>query len=149
MGTSKRQLIPRRHVAMMGEVRVRVTVENAADPSRRIEAVGLVDTGATGLILPAAWKDRLEPLSHVALVDLETVDQRTVTAEVRGPVAIQLDGFRRMLDEVTFVDMQPGPDGGYEPLVGYTVLEKCKVVVDLVTHRLVERRHYLLKRAAA
>jgi hypothetical protein len=45
------------------------------------------------------------------------------TAEIRGPVRVQLDGFRRVNSEVIFVDMAPRADGSYEPLVGYTVLE--------------------------
>jgi hypothetical protein len=39
--------------------------------------------------------------------------------------------------------------GRYEPLVGYTILESCGVVVDLVTHRLIARKYYDLKRSCA
>lgn len=35
------------------------------------------------------------------------------------------------------------------PLIGYTVLEACNVVVDMPRHRLVARKHYDLKRAVA
>ena len=59
----------------------------------------------------------------------------------------RISGFRRIVGEVAFVDMQPGPRG-YEPLVGYTVLELSNVVVDMMTHRLVARKYYDLKAAA-
>jgi len=43
--------------------------------------------------------------------------------------------------------MQPGPRG-YEPLVGYTVLELSGVAVDMVSHSLLARKYYDLKSAA-
>jgi predicted aspartyl protease len=142
---SERQFHPRREVGEMGQILVTITVQNTGDPSRRVESVGMVDTGAFGLILPAAWRPELEPLSTARHVELETADQRIVTAEVCGPVAIRLDGFERIFGEVVFVDMLPGPRGRYEPLVGYTILESCGAVVDLVTHRLIARKYYDLK----
>jgi hypothetical protein len=47
----------------------------------------------------------------------------------------------------SFVEMAPGPHG-YQPLVGYTLLEICGVVIDLVSRRLVARRSLDLKAAA-
>lgn len=144
-----RPFYPRRRVDMMGTILVTVRVENANDASKRIQSLAMVDTGAFGLILPAAWKETLQPLRKVAVVDLETADQRIIEAEVWGPVLITLDGFRQMLGEAIFVDMELGRDGRYEPLVGHTVLESCGAVVDMVTHRLVARKYYDLKRLAA
>jgi hypothetical protein len=85
----------------------------------------------------------------VEVVDLELADQRVVTAEVRGPVRIQLDGFRRVVGEVIFAEMQARPDGSFEPLVGYTILELCNVVIDMRRHCLVARKYYPLKRLRA
>ena len=133
----------------MGEVIVELTVENRLDPERRIVCRGMVDTGAYGLILPAAWKNRLGELPDVTLVDLEMADQRVATAEIRGPVRIQLAGFRRVDTEVIFVDMAPRKDGSYEPLIGYTVLELANVDIDMRRHCLVARKYYKLKRCAA
>ena len=130
----------------MGQVLVGIQVENAVDPSQRVESIGLVDTGAFGLILPQAWRPALGPLETVRTVDLETADQRVVVADVCGPVRIRLDGFDAIFGEVVFVDMAEGHHGRYEPLVGYTILESCGLVVDLVTHRLVARKYYDLKR---
>ena len=109
----------------------------------------MVDTGCFGLVLPLAWKDRLAPLSNVTHVDLETADQRIVTAEVCGAVTIQFASFRPVTGEVAFIDMQPNERHGYEPSVGYTVLELAGAVVDLVTHRLIARKYCDLKGAAA
>ncbi len=131
----------------MGEVVVQVTVTNGRDPTRRKQFDALVDTGAYGLILPLAWKAQLGDLETVDTIDLETADQRVVEAEIHGPVWIRIDGFRRINNEVIFVEMEPGPQG-YQPLVGYTVLEMSNVVVDMTSHRLVARRHYLMKSAA-
>jgi predicted aspartyl protease len=129
----------------MGEVRVDLTVENVLEPGRRIACRAMVDTGAYGLILPMAWKERLGDLPELSTVDLELGDGRVVTAEIRGPARIWLGGFRRVIGEVIFVDMEPRPDGSYEPLVGYTVLDACNVMVDVRRRRLVARRFYSLK----
>ena len=131
----------------MGEVMVEVTVTNGGDAARKKRFDGVVDTGATGLILPLAWKEDLGELETLAMVDLETADQRIVTAEICGPVWIRIDGFRRFAGEATFVEMAPGPHG-YQPLVGYTLLEICGVVIDLVSRRLVARMTLDLKSAA-
>jgi hypothetical protein len=78
-------------------------------------------------------------------IDLELADGRIVPAEVRGPARIWLEGFRRVIGEVLFVDMAPRADGTYEPLVGYTILEACNVVVDMSRHRLVAKPYFYLK----
>ena len=143
---SVRPFLPRRQ-PRMGEVVVQVTVTNGRDPGRKKSFEALVDTGAYGLVLPLAWKEALGDLELVATADLETADQRVVEADIYGPVWIQIDGFRRVIDEVIFVEMEPGPQG-YQPLLGCTVLEKSNVFVDVVTHRLVARKYYNLKSAA-
>jgi len=131
----------------MGKVIVQVTVANLFDPARKMQFDALVDTGAFGLVLPLAWKEQLGELPEVEMVEIETADQRIVTAEVRGPVRIQIEGFRRVTGEAIFVEMAPGPRG-YQPLVGYTVLELSGVAVDMVSHSLVARKYYDLKSAA-
>ena len=125
---------------------VPVVVVNGHDPTKELRFDGVVDTGAFGLMLPRAWKERLGPLPNAAPVEVETADQRVVAAEVCGPVRIHIDGFRAIDGEVVFMDMEPRR-GGYEPLVGYTVLELPGAVIDMVTHRLVARRTFDAKRA--
>jgi len=140
-----RAFYPRRR-SPMGQVSVPVILVNEHDPTRELRFDAVVDTGAFGLILPTAWKERLGPLPHTATVKVETADQRVLTAEVCGPVRIQIDGFRAIDGQVVFMDMTPSR-GSYEPLVGYPVLELAGAVVDMVTHRLVARRTFDLKQA--
>jgi hypothetical protein len=67
---------------------------------------------------------------------LETADQRVIPGIVCGPVTIQIDGFRPIVTEVIFMEMEPR-DGHYDALLGYLVLEQSSAVVDMVEHRLV------------
>jgi len=146
---TNRPFYPRLEVKNVGDVRVSLRVENLLDPRRGLDCNALVDTGSVSLVLPAAWRDRFGTLPEVELVDVELADQRVVTAEVRGPVRIRVDRFRRIVGEVMFTEMTPRPDGSYEPLVGYMILEACNVVVDPVARRLVARKAYPMKRLAA
>ena len=128
----------------MGRIVAPVLVSNAFDSAKSIHCDVLVDTGAAGLILPSAWKERLGPLTAVRTVEMETADQRVVHGEVCGPVTIHIEGFDPIFDEVVFIEMQPR-NGGYEPLLGYVILEKSRAAVDLVGHRLVAVKHVDLK----
>ena len=133
----------------MGEIYVDLTIENGRTSGGAVSCRAMVDTGAFGLILPSAWKPRLGDLQELSMVDLEMADQSVVRAEIRGPVIVQLAGFRRVSSEVIFVDMEPRADGSYEPLVGFTVLELANVVIDMRSHSLVAKEYYKLKRCAA
>jgi len=121
-----------------------VHIVNALDPAREMRCDVLVDTGAAGLVLPAAWRDRLGPLPLTRTVEMETADQRIVSGEICGPVSIQIEGFEQVSGEVTFLDMQPR-DGSYEPLLGYIILEQSQVALDMVGHRLIRTKHVDLK----
>jgi predicted aspartyl protease len=120
------------------------TIENAADLSKVLRCDALVDTGASLMVLPSAWRDRLGKLESGAKIEVETATQETVTAEVCGPVRIQIEGFRPIFNEVAFVEMKPA-DGEYEPLIGYIVLEQSQAGVDMLGHRLVRIKHMDLK----
>jgi hypothetical protein len=128
----------------MGRIVTPIKIANALEPAASIHCDALVDTGTTGMILPAVWRERLGKLTTLRVVEMETADQRIVQGEVCGPVRIQIEGFDEIFDEVVFLDLQP-TDGGYEPLVGYVVLEKSRAAVDMVGHRLVPVRHLDLK----
>ena len=128
----------------MGRIVAQVTVANTVEPTKHIRFDALVDTGSGLLVLPRAWKERLEPLPASQAVEMETADQRTVTSEVCGPVRIEVEGFRPVFSEVAFLDMQP-TDGEYEPLLGYIVLEQAGIAVDMLGHRLVKAKHMDLK----
>lgn len=130
----------------MGRIVTSVTVSSyPADGTvqpLRIDA--LVDTGASHLTLPLAWKGRLGKLDTLAEVQLETATQEHVPGELCGPVRIEIEGFRPVYGEVLFIEMVP-ENGQYEPLLGYLPLEACPAAVDMLGHRLVHVKHLDLK----
>lgn len=69
---------------------------------------------------------------------------RTSSQLKRGPVRIQIEGFRPIFNEGVFVDMKP-ENGNFEPLIGYIVLEQSQASVDMPGHRLVPGKHIDLK----
>lgn len=130
----------------VGRIVASVTIENAADLSKALRCDALVDTGASHMVLPIGWKDRLGPLESTRTIQLETATQEILTGEVCGPVRIQIEGFPAIHSEVSFVEMKP-EDGEYEPLIGYIVLEQSQAGVDMLGHRLIPIKHMDLKRA--
>ena len=128
----------------MGRIIASVRIENAADVSKGLRCDALVDTGASHMVLPTAWKERLGSLESTRTIEMETVTQETINGEVCGPVRIQIEGFPTIFSEVSFVEMKPD-DGEYEPLIGYIVLEQSQAGVDILGHRLVPIKHMDLK----
>ena len=128
----------------MGRIITSVQIFNVQEPSQNLRCDAMVDTGATFMVLPTAWKDRLGELQSIEKVRLETATQATVEGEICGPVRIQLEGFRSIYSEVVFVAMAP-ENGIYEPLVGYIVLEQSQAAVDMIGHRLIHVKHFDLK----
>jgi predicted aspartyl protease len=121
-----------------------VKIDNVSDASKSLRCDALVDTGTSFMVLPSAWRDRLGWLESTTQVEMETATQQTIEGEVCGPVRIQIEGFRPIYSEVSFVDMQPA-DGEYEPLIGYLVLEQSQARVDVLGHHLVHIKHMNLK----
>lgn len=128
----------------MGRIVSSVRIENVSDPSQSLRCDALIDTGASFMVLPSAWKERLGDLAVVEQIDFETATQEIVTGEICGPVKIQVEGFRPIFNEVLFIEMNPD-DGIYEPLIGYIVLEQSQAGVDMLGHRLVPIKHMDLK----
>lgn len=128
----------------MGRIAAFVTIENPADPDKRIECDALVDTGASHMVLPSAWRARMGNMKELATVEMETADQSYLAGTVCGPVQIRIEGFRPVFSEVIFVEMSP-EDGQYEPLLGYIVLEQSQAAVDMLGHRLVHVKRLDLK----
>jgi predicted aspartyl protease len=133
----------------MGRIVASVRIANVSDTSKQVRCDALVDTGASHMVLPRAWKDRLGELESTTTIELETATQQIITqqiinGEVAGPVRIQIEGFRPIYNEVAFVDMDP-EDGEYEPLIGYLILKQSQAAVDMLGHRLVPIKHMDLK----
>ena len=129
----------------MGRIVASVTIANIADPTVSVRIDALVDTGASHMVLPSAWRERLGDLQEIRTVDMETAAQRTEKASVCGPVRLQVEGFDPIFTEVIFLDMEPD-HGEYEPLLGYIPLEQSQIAVDLLGHRLVFVKRLDLKR---
>ena len=128
----------------MGRLVTSVKIENVSDANKVIRCDALVDTGASFMILPVAWKDRLGKLEQIRTVHAETATQQVIECKICGPVKIQMEGFDPIFSEVMFVEMQP-EDGIYEPLLGYLILEQSQAAVDMVGHRLMHVKHTDLK----
>jgi predicted aspartyl protease len=128
----------------VGRIIASVKVNSVTDPSMSIRCDALVDTGASFMVLPMAWRDRLGDLETMTEVEMETATQETVKGIVCGPVRIQIEGFRPIHHEVAFVDITP-EGGEYELLIGYLVLEHSQAGVDMLGHRLVKVKHMDLK----
>ncbi|MCP4661784.1 MAG: hypothetical protein GY856_40800, partial [bacterium] len=110
------------------------------DPSKKFRCDALVDTGTTYMVLPNAWKDRLGELELIETTEFSTAT-KPIEGEIRGPVEIRLEGFRRVHTDVVFVEMEAEED----PLVGYVVLEQCHAAVDMLGHRLIHVKRMDLK----
>ena len=89
----------------MGRIVTSVMVSNVLNPERYIRCDALVDTGASHMVLPLAWREQLGELDAVRTLPLETAIQTHVEGEVCGPVKIQVEGFRPVYGEVLFVEM--------------------------------------------
>ncbi|WP_256091588.1 aspartyl protease family protein [Candidatus Thiosymbion oneisti] len=128
----------------MGRIIVSLTISNLEDKEKKIRIDALVDTGASHMILPVEWKERLGDLEEIRTVELETAPQKTETGSVCGPVRMQIEGFKPIFTEVIFIKMEP-ENGEYEPLLGYIPLEQSQAAVDMLGHRLVYVKRLDLK----
>ncbi|CAN5742622.1 hypothetical protein BH24ACI1_BH24ACI1_05010 [soil metagenome] len=130
---------------MMRRIITQIKIANFSDSSKAIEIDALVDTGASYLTLPSAWKKRLGDLKKNEDVEVEMGTGEIRKAEIYAAVSIKVANFREVVSEVLFIDMEKNEDREYEPLVGYLVLEAIPVAVDMLGHRLVKVRALDLK----
>ena len=128
----------------MGRIVVHLTITGILAPDQRLECDALVDTGASYLTLPNAWRERLGNPPLIRTVEAEIATQQVVEGEVCGPVRIEIEGFPPVVGEVLFLAMMPR-DGLYEPLIGYIPLEQAQATVDMLGHRLIHARRVDLK----
>ncbi len=120
----------------MGRIIASVHISNPLDKETMIRIDALVDTGASHMILPMEWRERLGDLEEIRTVELETATQKSEPGSVCGPVRLQIEGFKPIFTEVIFIKMEP-EYGEYEPLIGYIPLEQSQAAVDMLGHRLV------------
>nr|VFK53885.1 MAG: hypothetical protein BECKTUN1418F_GA0071002_10317 [Candidatus Kentron sp. TUN]VFK55710.1 MAG: hypothetical protein BECKTUN1418E_GA0071001_10327 [Candidatus Kentron sp. TUN]VFK64290.1 MAG: hypothetical protein BECKTUN1418D_GA0071000_12552 [Candidatus Kentron sp. TUN] len=124
----------------MGRIISKVAVENVFAPDNAMTVNALVDTGASYLTFPLAWKQKLGAFRSEQEIELQTATQEITKGIVCGPVMVTVEGFRPVYNELLFLDMVPDK-GEYEPLLGYVVLEQCGVSVDMSEHRLVPMKY--------
>ncbi len=120
----------------MGRIMASVSISNVLDIEKKIRCDTLVDTGASLLVLPSAWRDRLGELPVIRQLEMETATQDAVEAIICAPVNLQIEEFPPIVTEVAFVEMTP-QNGEDEPLLGYIPLEQSQAAVDILGQRLV------------
>src|SRR2546428_12096179 len=92
-------------ISRTGRILTHVTIVNALDPAREISCEALVDTGAWGLMLPRAWKERLGAFQITRTVGMITADPRAGSGEGCGPGTLQIQALEPGASEGNFVDM--------------------------------------------
>lgn len=117
----------------MGRIVAQVKLTNPLDKTKEMEFSALVDTGASYLTLPLAWKHKLGEMDDVRRVTAPVADQRSVEAQVAGPVKIQIENFAPAYTEILFLDMGTDADR-YEPLLGHLPLQQSQISIDMVNH---------------
>ena len=111
----------------MGATHVTVAVSNPADPSRRWEALFLVDTGAIDCYAPA---------SRLREIGLEPRGKRTYELADGTEVALDIAVAQvEFMGEVVGATVIFGNDDA-EPLLGVTALESVGIEVDPQNQRL-------------
>ena len=121
----------------MGRIIAQTKITNLFDEDKSVECGMLVDTGASALFLPRAWKERLGEFKRSEPVKLQLANQDVVEGEACWPVEVEIEGFRPVSNEVIFVDMMPGAAGEPTPLLGYVVLEQAQAAIDMLRRQLV------------
>lgn len=129
----------------MGRIVTQVKLANFADPDKTLTVSALVDTGAAYITLPNVWRKSLGELEQLAEIEVELADQSVKEGTVCGPLRVRIGEFRPMMAEVLFMNMEPGEDGDYEPLLGYIALEQAGAAVDMLGHRLMQGKRVDLK----
>ena len=141
---AKNRTCLRKETPKMGRIIAPVTIANPMSADKKILCDAFVDTGASHMVLPLAWKDRLGDLEELRRVELETATQDVIESAMYGPVRIQIEGFPPIASEVVFIDMHPD-NGEYEPLIGYIPLEQSQAAVNMLGHRLIHVKRLDLK----
>lgn len=85
-----------------------VNIDNLTPKGKSKKIDAQVDTGASYLTLPLAWKDDFGAFNTEETIDWQTATQEVVQGIVCGPVQIKVEGFRAIYNEVLFFRYDPG-----------------------------------------
>ncbi|GBC70567.1 hypothetical protein HRbin02_00335 [Candidatus Calditenuaceae archaeon HR02] len=111
----------------MGVFRVRATIWNVQEPSKRTDVDLLVDTGSTYTVIPQSVLEKLGVVS-IRTVRLRLADNRVIERPL-GEVGIEIEGFRATATPAVF-----GEDDVY--LLGSVTMEQLGLAPDPVEKRL-------------
>ena len=128
----------------MGRIIATADIRNINGAARGRKVDLLVDTGASHVVLPRAWKDDFGDFEVEEHIEAALANQAVASGVVCGPVRIQIEGFRVIHGDVVFIEMEP-EGGSYQPLLGYIPLEQSSAAVDMLGHRLVPVRYLDMK----
>jgi len=102
-----------------------------AEKVRRVTVPGVVDTGATLMILPESVVQQLG-LSPAGTIDVRYADERTATRAAVGNIAVKLCGREKVVDGWVEPDRK-------DVLIGAVALEVLDLLIDCKNQRLVPR----------
>lgn len=122
----------------------RIELLSALDESERMEFDAIVDTSATWLTLPVAWRDKFPSLKPGREANFWRPEDKITVGEVCGPFDIRIEGFRPSFGEVMFAELEP-INGKLTPLVGSLQLESSQALLDRVNRKLYPLERYILK----
>ncbi len=128
----------------MGRIVSHITISNPVHSDCKVSLNALVDTGASALLLPDSYQNKLGDMEELEPSFCTFADGSKKLSRRFGPVRIQMDGFPVIYNEVMF--LPPDAEGkDVEPLIGYIILEQSRAGVDMVGHRLFKVDSYDLK----
>jgi len=112
-------------------------MRNAIERSHEITFDGMVDTGASHLVLQFEWRERLGTMGSEQHVALSLANKGVIEGLMCGPVEVQNEGFRPMCSpRRCLLRCSRASVASTRALVGYLVLEMIPVAVDMIGHRL-------------
>lgn len=120
----------------MGKIISQVKITNVLDKSESLTFAAVVDTGASHLTLPMAWRHHFTTVDFRESSLAEIADGSTVEGELAGPFRIEIGNLTHSNSDVFFMDMKPNERGDYEPLLGHLPLQSGRLGVDMLNHRL-------------
>lgn len=119
----------------MGEIVVPVKIRNDAAPDMPPLCFNaLVDTGATRIILPNEWRERLGDFPRTRKAVAHTLSE-TQDALICSPAQAEIEGFPEVDAEIVFTRME-SRGGEVQPILGHLFLQTCGAVVDMANHAL-------------
>ncbi|MCL4513089.1 MAG: aspartyl protease family protein [Candidatus Eremiobacteraeota bacterium] len=100
----------------------KIKVWNFSDPQKFVETEGLVDTGATMLVLPQDMVDKLN-LRTVRKTTVKYANNKTEPRTIYGVVTLEVKGRSANFDALAEA-------AGTQPLIGQIPLEALDLIVN-------------------